>query len=64
MKQNNAIIKYPSRPKRDTHQEEKDTKTTVICNLRQISLSSSSSNQIRQYAIHFEPAKEQASSSS
>ena len=56
MKQNNAIIKYPSRPKRDTHQEEKDTKTTVICNLRQISLSSSSSNQIRQYAIHFEPA--------
>ena len=56
MNQNKALIVYPSRPKREKHQEEKDKKTTVICNLRQISLTSSSANQIRQYAIHYEPA--------
>ena len=56
MNQNKALIVYPSRPKRDKHQEEKDKKATVICNLRQISLTSSSANQIRQYAIHYEPA--------
>ena len=54
MKQNKVPIVYPTRPKRDTHIEEKDRKITVICNLRQISLSSSS-NKISQYAIHFEP---------
>ena len=54
MQQKNSSIVYPKRPKRNTQLEEKDRKTTVICNLRQISLNSST-NQIRQYAIHFEP---------
>ena len=54
MKQSKSLIVYPTRPKRDLHIEEKDKKTTVICNLRQISLSSSS-KKISQYAIHFEP---------
>ena len=51
---NKSLIVYPSRPKRDSHLEEKDSKINIICNLRQISLNSSD-NQIRQYAIHFEP---------
>lgn len=54
MKQNKKPIVYPKRPKRDFHIEEKERKMKVICNLRQISLTSSH-NQIRQYAIHFEP---------
>ena len=54
MKQNKTPIVYPKRPKRDFHIEEKERKMKVICNLRQISLTSSH-NQIRQYAIHFEP---------
>ena len=54
MKQNKTPIVYPKRPKRDFHIEEKERKMTVVCNLRQISLTSSH-NQIRQYAIHFEP---------
>ena len=54
MKQNKTPIIYPKRPKRDFHIEEKERKMKVVCNLRQISLTSSH-NQIRQYAIHFEP---------
>ena len=54
MKQSKSLIVYPTRPKRDLQQQERDHKTNVICNLRQISLVSSS-RQIRQYAIHFEP---------
>ena len=54
MKQNKTPIVYPKRPKRDFHIEEKERKMKVVCNLRQISLTSSH-NQIRQYAIHFEP---------
>ena len=54
MQEKKPSIVYPSRPKRDTHAEERDRKTRVICNLRQISLNSSS-HQVRQYAIHFEP---------
>ena len=54
MKQSKISIVYPTRPKRDTHLEEKERKTTVICNLRQISVASSS-HKISQYAIHFEP---------
>ena len=54
MKQNKTPIVYPTRPKRDVHIEEKERKMKVVCNLRQISLTSSH-NQIRQYAIHFEP---------
>lgn len=54
MKQNKTPIVYPKRPKRDVHIEEKERKMKVVCNLRQISLTSSH-NQIRQYAIHFEP---------
>ena len=47
-------IVYPQKPRRDTQLEEKETKSKVICNLRQITLDSSQ-RQIRQYAIHFEP---------
>ena len=54
MKQSKSLIVYPTRPRRDLQQQERDHKTNVICNLRQISLVSSS-RQIRQYAIHFEP---------
>ena len=54
MQPSKSLIVYPTRPKRDTQLEQKDRKTNVICNLRQISLVSSS-RQIRQYAIHFEP---------
>ena len=54
MKQNKTPIVYPKRPKRDFHLEEKERKMKVVCNLRQISLTSSH-NQIRQHAIHFEP---------
>ena len=54
MKQNKTPIVYPKRPKRDVRIEEKERKMKVVCNLRQISLTSSH-NQIRQYAIHFEP---------
>ena len=54
MQEKKPSIVYPSRPKRDTKAEERDRKTRVICNLRQISLNSSS-HQVRQYAIHFEP---------
>ena len=54
MKKNKTPIIYPTRPKRDLQVEEKDHKIKVISNLRQISLTSSH-NQIRQYAIHFEP---------
>jgi hypothetical protein len=54
MKKNKTSIIYPTRPKRDLQLEEKDHKIKVISNLRQISLASSH-NQIRQYAIHFEP---------
>ena len=54
MQQSKSLIVYPSRPKRDLQLQERDRKTNVICNLRQISLVSSA-RQIRQYAIHFEP---------
>ena len=54
MKQNKTPIVYPKRPKRDFHIEEKERKMKVVCNLRQISLTSLN-NKIRQYAIHFEP---------
>lgn len=47
-------INYPKKPKRDTQIEQKDSKTKVICNLRQITLDSTH-HQIKQYAIHFEP---------
>ena len=46
---------YPKKPKRDTQLEQKENRIKVICNLRQISLSSER-HQIKQYAIHFEPA--------
>ena len=48
-------IIYPKKPKRDTQLEQKQNTIKVICNLRQISLNSEN-HQIRQYAIHFEPA--------
>ena len=51
--QNNQII-YPKKPRRDIQAQQKDNKTNVICNLRQITLDSTK-HQIRQYAIHFEP---------
>ena len=54
MKQSKTLIVYPTRPKRDLPIEEKERKMKVVCNLRQISLTSSN-NKIRQYAIHFEP---------
>ena len=52
-KERKEII-YPKKPRRDTQLEQKETKSKVICNLRQITLDSSQ-RQIRQYAIHFEP---------
>ena len=51
-KKERALIVYPTKPRRDTQLEQKEVKSKVICNLRQITVNPS---QIKQYAIHFEP---------